>query len=246
MMQHPTPSSSGIDSLTTPRENREMFDRIAAHYDAANRVMSFGLDRRWRQKAVRALSPVGGGRYLDIGTGTGDVAFEILRQTPAARVTGVDPSERMLSLARQKAVARGVSDGVTFVAGDAVRLSVDDASQDGVISAFCFRNIAHRQAALGEMHRVLKDHGTVVLLELTHPRQRLIHFLYHAYGKVIPLLGYVAGNAGAYRYLIKSIEEFLRPEELMGLLEEAGFRAIRHMPQCGGIVSIFSARKEPA
>lgn len=242
-MAHPSPSSSGIDSLITARENRDMFDRIAARYDAANRTLSLGLDRRWRRKAVRALSPVAGGRYLDIGTGTGDVAFELLRRAPAARVSGVDPSERMLAIARRKAAALGVSDSVTFEVGDAGHLSVADAHVDGVISAFCFRNLEHRRAALSEMHRVLCDGGTLVLLELTHPERRFIHLLYHVYGRLIPVVGYLAGNANAYRYLVKSIEEFLSPDELTGMLKDTGFSAVHHDPQCSGIVSIFSARK---
>ena len=242
-MPPPPPSTSGIDSLITASENRAMFDRIAPHYDAANRALSFGLDRRWRRKAVAALAPVAGGRYLDIGTGTGDVAFEILRQAPGARVTGLDPAERMLAIARQKAEALNVADGVAFEVGDAGRLPAVPASVDGVISAFCFRNIAQRKAALDEMRRVLRDDGTLVLLELTYPRQPLMRLCFRLYSLAIPGVGYVAGNARAYRYLVESIEAFLRPGELLGMLEATGFKAVQHRPLSGGVVSIFSARK---
>lgn len=238
---HPPPP--GIDTLIDAGENRAMFDRIAARYDALNRAMSFGLDRRWRRDAVRSLDPVAEGFYLDVGTGTGDVAFELLRQAPDARVSGVDPSERMLALARRKADARGMAGRVSFQAGDAVRLPMADACVDGVISAFCFRNLEHRLDALREMRRVLRPHGRLTLLELTHPKRRGVHLLYHAYGRVIPLMGRLASDAGAYRYLVRSIDHFLQAGEVLGMLREAGFGEARHVPLCGGIVSIFSARK---
>ncbi len=242
-MSHTHPPSPGIDSLITAGENCAMFDRIAARYDVVNRVMSFGLDRRWRREAVRILDPIAGGRYLDIGTGTGDVAFELVRQAPDARVSGVDPSERMLAMARQKADAREVSGRVSFQVGDAVRLSMLDACVDGVISAFCFRNVEHRMEALREMRRVLRVAGKLTLLELTHPNRRCIHLLYHVYVRLIPVWGHLAGDVDAYRYLIRSIGQFLQADELVGMLEKAGFSDVRHVPLCGGIVSIFSARK---
>jgi demethylmenaquinone methyltransferase/2-methoxy-6-polyprenyl-1,4-benzoquinol methylase len=242
MSGRPTPPA-GIDSLITPDENREMFDRIADHYDTANRAMSLGMDRRWRRNAVCELAPRKGGRYLDIGTGTGDVAFEIVRQAPGARVTGLDPSERMLQQARRKSVALGVTDQVVFEAGDAVSLPVADASLEGVISAFCFRNIAHRRVALGEVGRVLRGGGRVVVLELTHPDRWFVHVLHHAVGLVIPVVGFLAGDTRAYRYLVRSIEDFLRPREVVEMMAEAGFQDVRHLPQSGGMVSIFTGRK---
>ena len=223
-----------------------MFDRIAARYDFLNHAMSFGLDRHWRRKAVRLLDPVGGGRYLDIGTGTGNVAFELLRQAPGASVIGVDPSERMLAIARQKAEAKRVAECVSFQVGDALCLSTGNTSMDGVISAFCFRNVEHRMEALREMRRVLRVDGKMIILELTHPSRWCIHGLYHVYVRLIPLLGRLAGDATAYRYLVKSIEEFLQADELVGMLKEAGFSDVRHIPLCGGIVSVFSARKASA
>lgn len=239
-----SPSSpSGIDTLITANENRAMFDRIAPHYDAANRVMSLGMDRLWRRRAVHALAPAGAGRYLDIGTGTGDVAFEILRQAPAARTVGVDPSARMLAVAARKAAAGGLGSRVAFEAGDALQLPFAAGAFDGVISAFCFRNIVNRRAALAEMCRVLRDGGRVVVLELTHPDRWYVRPFYRVYGAVIPLVGFCAGDAGAYRYLVQSIAEFPRPGEVAAMIGASGFDGVRHEPLCGGIVSVFSASK---
>lgn len=234
---------AAIDTLITAAENREMFDRIAARYDAANRFLSLGMDRRWRRLATEALHPVAGGVYLDIGTGTGDVALEIVRQAPEAHVTGIDPSEAMLALARRKAAARKVSGSVAFVAGDALQLPVADGSCDGVISAFCFRNIVDRRHALGAIRRVLKDNGGLVLLELVHPAGRLIHLAYHAYAWLIPALGFLAGDAEAYRYLVRSIAGFPLPDAVEAMLDQAGFSGISHIALCGGVVSIFACRK---
>ena len=131
-------------------DNRRMFDRIARRYDLMNRLLSGGLDRRWRRKAVETLAPRPGGRYLDVGCGTGDLAVEILRQCAGASVVGIDPAEGMLAIAEAKIAQAGLASGASFQTGDAEALDFDDGSMAGVISAFCLRNIAHRTRALME------------------------------------------------------------------------------------------------
>ncbi len=178
------------DSLMSADDNRRMFDRIARRYDLMNRLLSCGLDRRWRRKAVETLAPRPGGRYLDVGCGTGDLAVEILRQCPGASVVGIDPAEGMLAIAEAKIARAGLTGGAGFQTGDAEALDFADGEFAGVISAFCLRNIAHRTRALMEMRRVIAPGGQAVILELTVPTSRIVragHWLHTRC--LVPLAG---------------------------------------------------------
>ena len=225
-----------------------MFDGIAARYDLLNRLLSLGLDRRWRRRAVREMAPRGGERYLDVGCGTGDVTLEALRQAPAARVVGLDPARGMLALAAAQAQAAGPSGCPGFVMGDATRLPFADGSFDGVATAFCFRSIPQRLEALREMRRVLAAGGRLVILETgvpRHPLVRLGHWLYtHS---AVPLLGWLlAGNARAYRYLTDSTEALPVPERVVAMLEQAGFAEARARVLMLGAVTLYTGRAPQA
>ena len=231
------------DTLISAEENRVMFDRIAKNYDAANRAISMGMDRAWRRKTVQRLKPFRGGRYLDVGTGTGDLAFEILNQSAHVQVDGIDPAEQMLSIARDKAEKRGVGDSVAFISGDALDLPMESDTYDGLVSGFCFRNIERRQKALEEMRRVLKPGGMLVILEATYPESALIRTGYRLYTPLVPLVGRVMGGGSAYRYLVDSIEDFPKPEDVTDMFSAAGFCNVRFTPLTFGTVSIFSGKK---
>jgi demethylmenaquinone methyltransferase/2-methoxy-6-polyprenyl-1,4-benzoquinol methylase len=232
------------DSLMDPRDNHRMFDRIAPRYDLLNRLMSFGLDRYWRRRAIDALSPYGNGHVLDIGCGTGDVTLDLLRRNPDATVTGIDLSQPMLNLAVAKAGRAGLSARATFQAGDATALPFGPGAFDAVVCAFCFRNIAHHGSALAEMRRVLRPGGSLVILELTAPTcpiMRLVHGLYtHA---VVPLLGRCLSLGSAYRYLAESIDHFPPAGQVVELMRQTGFEAAACHSLSGGVVTVFAARK---
>ena len=220
-----------------------MFDRIAGNYDAANRAISMGMDRRWRRKTVELLRPFRGGRYLDIGTGTGDLVFEILDQSANVLVDGIDPAEQMLSIARDKAAGRGIGDAVSFFTADALNLPMESGTYDGIVSGFCFRNIERRQKALEEMYRVLKPGGTLMILEATYPASVLIRMGYKMYTPLVPLIGRILGGGSAYKYLVDSIEDFPKPEDVTDMFSAAGFCNVRFTPLTFGTVSIFSGKK---
>lgn len=224
------------DTLTTPDENRRMFDGIAGRYDRLNRILSLGQDRRWRRRAVAQMVPRAGGRYLDIGCGTGDVALELLRQCPDTRVTGLDPSRGMLALAEAKSAGQ-----IRYVVGDALSLPFADGTFAAVIMAFCFRNVVDRLRAAREMRRVTAPCGRVVVLELTVPESRLARFGHRLYNRwLVPLVGrLLAGRRGAYQYLSDSIEAFPRAAAVAELLAEAGLRQVRHVPMTAGAVTLF-------
>ena len=220
-----------------------MFDRIAKNYDAANRAISMGMDRGWRRKTIQLLKPFRGGRYLDVGTGTGDLVFEILNQSAHVLVDGIDPAEQMLSIARNKAARRGLGDPVSFISGDALQLPMEGDTYDGIVSGFCFRNIERRQMALEEMRRVLKPGGKLVILEATYPESALIRMGYRLYTPLVPLVGRFMGGGSAYRYLVDSIEDFPKPENVTDMFSAAGFCHVQCTPLTFGTVCIFSGKK---
>lgn len=194
------------------------FDEIARDYDRMNHLMTAGLDRCWRKRAVQGLH----GKVLDVACGTGDMVVELLRTRHAAslQVTGVDLSEEMLAIAKRK-----VESGEWRVA-DAEHLPFEDASFDAVTCAFGVRNFVHLEQGLSEMLRVLKPGGRMVILELATPDSSLIRPFYNLYTRyVIPWLGQrLAGSREAYTYLPRSIELFTKGEAFAKIVEKVGGR----------------------
>lgn len=231
------------DTLISAEENRAMFNRVAKHYDAANRAISIGRDRSWRRKTVQLVKPFGGGRYLDVGTGTGDLAFEILDQTANVSIDGIDPAEQMLAIAREKAKQRGVGDEVSFFSADALELPMESNTYDGIVSGFCFRNIERRQKALEEMRRVLKSGGMLAILEATCPESAFIRLGYKLYMPLVPLIGRFMGGGTAYKYLVDSIQDFPKPETVTDMFSAAGFCHVQCTPLTFGTVCIFTGKK---
>ena len=212
-------SASGVDI-------RGMFNRIAGRYDRANRMMSAGVDVLWRRKAIgQLLAEVGETpRLLDLGAGTLDGAIEILRRRPQARVCAADFARNMLVAGIKKAAAAPVAAQVA----DAHALPYQDAVFDGAFSAFCVRNLADLHSAMGQLRRVVRDGGRVVILEFFRPTRRRAFWDGWYNARVLPLLGRaVTGDAAAYRYLPESIARFLPRGEFEALLRAAGFAKVR-------------------
>lgn len=220
-----------------------MFDRIAKNYDAANRAISLGMDKVWRRKTIEQLKPFRGGRYLDIGTGTGDLVFEILDQSANVLVDGIDPSGQMLAVAKDKAATRGTGDAVSFFTADALDLPMESNTYDGIVSGFCFRNIERRQRALEEMLRVLKPGGKLMILEATYPGSPLVRLGYRLYMPLVPVIGRLLGGGSAYKYLVDSIEDFPRPENVTDMFSAAGFSTVQCQPLTFGAACVFSGKK---
>ena len=191
------------------------FDEIARDYDRMNHLMTAGLDRCWRKRAVQGLH----GKVLDVACGTGDMVVELLRTRHAAslQVTGVDLSEEMLAIAKRKAPQ------AEYRLADAEHLPFGDASFDAVTCAFGVRNFVHLEAGLKEMLRVLKPGGCMVVLELATPDSSLIRPFYNLYTKhIIPWLGSrIAGNREAYTYLPESVERFPKGDAFLRLFSNA-------------------------
>jgi demethylmenaquinone methyltransferase/2-methoxy-6-polyprenyl-1,4-benzoquinol methylase len=208
-----------------------MFDRIAPVYDAMNRLMTAGLDRRWRAAAAHAVVREGD-RVLDVCCGTGDLS--IAAHEAGGEVTGLDFSEPMLARAREK------SPDIEWVAGDALALPFPDGSFDAATVGFGVRNLDDLERGLAELRRVLRRGGRLAILEITRPRGLLAPFYRLWFDRLVPLLGRVLPGGSAYTYLPASVRRFPGPEELGELLRAAGFEQVRWRLFAGGIVALHT------
>ena len=227
--------AKSIESGTlSPDGVRSMFDRIAPIYDAMNRVMTAGLDRRWRKLAVREVVWPGD-RVLDACCGTGDLAVEAERQ--GGRVVGLDFSEKMLERARRK------SGAIEWVQGDALALPFGDGDFDAATVGFGVRNLADLEGGLRELSRVLRPGGRVAVLEITRPRGILKPFFRLWFDVLVPFAGRVLPGGQAYTYLPASVRRFPGPDDLSALFECAGFESVRYRLLGGGIVALHVGTK---
>jgi demethylmenaquinone methyltransferase/2-methoxy-6-polyprenyl-1,4-benzoquinol methylase len=226
----PSPLSVQTGRLA-PDAVRTMFDRISPVYDAMNRTMTMGLDRRWRRETAAAVVRPGD-RVLDACCGTGDLAIAAARA--GGRVTGLDFSERMLERARSKAPE------LEWVRGDALALSFEDGSFDAATVGFGVRNLDDLGGGLAELRRVLRRGGRLGILEITRPRGMLAPFYRLWFDGLVPLLGKVLPGGSAYTYLPASVRRFPGPAELGELLRGAGFEDVRWRTFAGGIVALHT------
>jgi demethylmenaquinone methyltransferase/2-methoxy-6-polyprenyl-1,4-benzoquinol methylase len=219
----------------------EMFDAIAERYDLLNRIISLGLDQRWRKRTVAALDLAAkvDATVLDLATGTGDLALEIARTHPSAKVIGTDPSRRMLDVAERK--ARSTKGRVALRLGDAQAIDLADGTVDAVSMAFGIRNVPDRSKALREMARVTRPGGRIAILELSEPKQgtlaKLARFHIH---EIVPRIGgMISGGGGEYAYLQRSIAAFPAPAIFAAQMDEAGIEVLEVAPLTFGVVCLF-------
>jgi demethylmenaquinone methyltransferase/2-methoxy-6-polyprenyl-1,4-benzoquinol methylase len=224
------------DTGRLPAEGvRTMFDRIAPVYDAMNRTMTAGLDRRWRRLTAHAVVRPGDS-VLDACCGTGDLAIACARA--GGRVTGLDFSEGMLERARRKAPE------LEWVGGDLLSLPFPDDSFDAATVGFGVRNVEDLAEAISELRRVLRPSGRLAILEITRPRGLLAPFYRVWFDGVVPLLGKLLPGGSAYTYLPASVRRFPGPEELAEVIAAAGFRTVRVQLLAGGIVALHTAEAQ--
>ena len=220
----------------------QMFDRIASTYDPVNRILSFGLDKRWRRKVGQMIPQKDGVALLDLATGTGDQVMTLCsRHDNITKAVGMDLSEKMLDVGRQKIQKTPLKDRIEMKTGDAVQLPLTNDSFDVVTMSFGIRNVPDVPAALREMHRVLRTGGKTLILEFSMPRNPILrwgHLFYLRY--VLPLVGgLISRDFKAYRYLNTSIEAFPYGENFANLVKEAGFSQVNVHPVGFGIAMIY-------
>jgi demethylmenaquinone methyltransferase/2-methoxy-6-polyprenyl-1,4-benzoquinol methylase len=232
-----------------PAYVRRMFGRIAWVYDLMNRLMTGGLDGRWRAFTARQVVLTSGQIGLDVGTGTGDLAIALARTSAAdSQVVGVDFTPEMLAIGREKIERLHLGERVRLLEGDGEHLDFPDDTFDTCCSAFVVRNLGDLRAGFAEMLRVTKPGGRVACLEMSHPYNPVFGAAFHLYfDYLVPILGRVVGKAfDAYSYLPTSVGNFPGAPELQRIMEASGWRDVRYYYQLGGAVAIHTATKPTA
>lgn len=222
----------------------QMFDTISKEYDGLNRVISFGIDIQWRNKVVDIISATNPDKILDIATGTGDLAINLVR-TKASKVIGLDISNGMLEIGRKKVAAKDLDSTIEMVLGDGEKIPFEDGSFDAITVAFGVRNFENLDKGLTEILRVLKPGGTFVVLETSVPTKTPFKQGYNLYtNKIMPLIGRIfSKDKVAYKYLSDSAASFPYGEAFNNILRNIGFIDVQNKPQTLGVASIYIAKK---
>jgi demethylmenaquinone methyltransferase/2-methoxy-6-polyprenyl-1,4-benzoquinol methylase len=222
----------------------KMFDSISPKYDLLNHVLSAGIDVRWRKKAIKLLSKEKPSTILDIATGTGDFAIAAL-QTGANKIIGIDISAGMLTVGKEKMKKMGLEQKIQLELGDSENIRFDTASFDAITVAFGVRNFENLEKGLSEIFRVLKDNGTVVILEFSKPKKFPIKNFYNFYFKyILPFVGrLISKDKAAYTYLPESVGAFPDGKDFLNILEKTGFKTLQCIPLTFGISSIYIGKK---
>jgi len=221
-----------------------MFDAISKEYDGLNRVISFGIDIKWRKKVVEIVANTNPKFILDIATGTGDMAIN-LAETNAEKIVGLDISEGMLDVGKQKILKKGLQDKIEMVVGDSENLPFENDTFDAITVGFGVRNFETLEKGLSEIYRVLKPNGIFVILETSVPTKTPFKQGYNIYSKhILPVIGKLfSKDRSAYRYLSDSASVFPYGEALNNILRKIGFINVINKPQTFGVATIYTSSK---
>ncbi|WP_366185142.1 bifunctional demethylmenaquinone methyltransferase/2-methoxy-6-polyprenyl-1,4-benzoquinol methylase UbiE [Flavobacterium ovatum] len=234
------------DSTLSKKEQvAKMFDTISGNYDNLNRVISFGIDVKWRKKVLDIVKKSNPTNILDIATGTGDLAI-LLAQTKAEKIIGLDISAGMLEVGKTKIAAKNLSKTIEMVLADSENMPFEDNFFDAITVAFGVRNFEHLEKGLSEILRVLKPNGIFVILETSIPEKTPYKQGYNFYSKnILPIIGKLfSKDDAAYGYLSESASQFPYGEALNNILRKIGFIEVKAMPQTFGVATIYSASKK--
>lgn len=223
----------------------KMFDNISGDYDGLNRVISFGIDVKWRKKVVKFVEKTNPETILDIATGTGDLAIA-LAKTNASKIVGLDISSGMLDIGKQKIIKKELQETIEMVLGDSENMPFEDNTFDAVTVAFGVRNFETLEKGLSEILRVLKPHGIFVILETSVPTKTPYKQGYKAYTKyILPIIGKLfSKDRSAYAYLSESASVFPYGDALNNILTEIGFINVKDFPQTLGVATIYTSTKK--
>jgi len=222
----------------------QMFDNISGNYDRLNRVISFGIDKSWRKKVLKIVAHKNPQTILDIATGTGDLAI-LMSNTTANKIIGLDISQGMLEVGKQKIASKKLSHKIEMILGDSEKMPYPDSTFDAITVAFGIRNFENLDKGLTEIHRVLKPNGVFVILETSNPTKFPFKQGYYFYTKyILPIIGKIfSKDNSAYNYLGKSANIFPFGKNLCNILQKNGFIDVQAMPQSFGVATIYKASK---
>lgn len=241
------PEIKPYENETGSKKNQvsTMFNRIAPYYDFLNRLLSLGIDKIWRKKAIKALAKENPQLILDVATGTADVALETMRQLQPEKIIGIDISAEMLEIGRSKIKKRGLEKTIVLQEGDSEALPYPDETFDAITVAFGVRNFENLEKGLKEMQRVLKQNGKIVILEFSRPRIFPLKQLFNAYFKyLLPTIGRLTSkDPKAYRYLYESVQAFPDGEDFVNILHKTGYNSNECTPLSFGICSLYTGHK---
>lgn len=232
-----------VESKTT--QLSRMFDTISGQYDKFNDLMSFGLARVWRKKALLSLKPYDPKQILDIATGTGDFCIKAFEYLNPDFINGIDISNRMMEIAKMKAEKLGLSKKINFEVQDVSELKFEDQSFDAVTISFGIRNFEKLDEALSQIHRVLKTGGHLLILEMNEPRNKFSLQLYKVYTRIFVRMTtkYLSTDSRAYNYLTDSMHYFASGKELIQILNNHNFKTIRYKNFSFGVCSLYLVEK---
>jgi len=232
-------------AMSKKEQVADMFDNIAFRYDFLNRFLSAGIDVRWRKAALKQLKSINPKKILDVATGTADVAIMATSVLQPESIIGIDISDGMLELGRQKIAKLGLEQRIELQNGDSETIKFLDNTFDAVTVAFGVRNFEHLEKGLGEILRVLKPGGKLVVLEFSKPKAPVVKQFYNVYMKVVaPMMGRLfSKNRNAYKYLDESIKKFPEGKNFTQILDSLGYRNTYCKPQSAGICSIYCGEK---
>ncbi len=244
-LPHDTIVPFGDETKSKKEQVAEMFDQIAFRYDFLNRFLSGGIDVRWRKKAIRELQSLQPKKVLDVATGTADVALMTYKYLQPDHITGIDISNGMLDIGRQKIARLGLEKIITLQQADSEALPFSDNSFDAITVAFGVRNFQHLHKGLSEMLRVLKPGGKLVVLEFSKPKTVGFKSLYKFYMNLVtPGIGkLISKNKSAYQYLNDSVQAFPEGDDFLKILRETGFHATYRKALTMGISTIYAGTK---
>ena len=231
-------------SLSKKDQVAGMFNNIARRYDFLNHLLSLGVDNYWRWRTIRILKKENPKLILDVATGTGALALTAVKLNPD-KIFGVDISEDMLAIGRAKIKAKKLTEKIELLEGDSENLIFSNDKFDAVMVAFGVRNFENLLKGLQEFHRVLKHGKIAVILEFSHPENKIIKSVYHFYSsRILPVLGKkISKNETAYQYLHDSVEAFPSGNDFLNILKQAGFRETKSTSLTFGVVTIYTGRK---
>lgn len=232
-------------SLNKKQQVEQMFDTISGNYDGLNRVISLGIDVKWRKKVIKLVASTNPASILDIATGTGDLAIQFAEATQAEKIIGLDLSEGMLSIAHKKVANTKLKNRIDFIKGDSENLPFEGNSFDAITVSFGIRNFETLEKGLSEILRVLKPGGIFVILETSVPTKIPFKQGYTIYSKgILPIIGKLfSKDKVAYKYLSESASVFPHGKALNNILRKIGFNEVENKPQTFGVATIYKATK---